>query len=295
MNALFREFELKGLKVKNRIVMPPLVNFNWSDDNGFVTERHIKHYERRAKGEAGIIIVEATAINKNGRLLPTQLGIWSDEHIEGMKKITTACHKYGTVILLQIHHGGLNTHPKAAERAAGPSVDPNKSRSYSLSVEEIKKLTHDFIEGAVRAKKAGFDGVEIHGAHMYLLCQFATPLVNKRTDEYGETLEGRLKFAKDIITGIRNETGTDFIISYRLGANAPGLEDGINIANELEHYGVNILHVSHGGMNNPVEIPPNFNYNWIVFSGTEIKKHVHIPVIVARLVLKWDVLKHNIS
>ncbi|MFA6924384.1 MAG: NADH:flavin oxidoreductase [Bacteroidales bacterium] len=281
MKAIFKEFELKGFKIKNRIVMPPMVNFGWSDDNGFVNEKHIKHYEERARANVGTIIVEATAIKKEGRGFIPQLGIWDDSQIEGMKKITDACHKYGSVMLLQLHHGGFYTPETVSEKAAGPSIDPKISRSYSLATEEIKELTNDFINGAVRAKKAGFDGIEIHGAHLYLLCLFASAAINKRTDEYGGRVSKRLKFAGDIIKGIKNNSGNDFIICYRMGANAPTLDDGIQVAQELEKLGVDILNVSHGGVNKLIpQVPENFGYNWIVYSGTEIKKHITIPVIV---------------
>jgi NADPH2 dehydrogenase len=280
MNKIFDEIVIRGNKIKNRIVMPPMVNFNWSDENGFVVEKHIKHYEARAKGGTGIIIVEATAVNKEGRLRPNQLGIWSDSHIEGFIKITDACHKYGSVILLQIHHGGLISHPAVSKKAYGPSVDSENPRSQSLSVEEIQKITNDFVEAAVRAEKAGFDGVELHGAHMYLLCSFSSSYVNKRNDQYGESVSSRLKFAHDIINGIRSKTKKEFIICYRMGANVPVLSEGINVARELEKYEIDILHVSHAGYLNLPEVPEGFNYNWIVYSGTEIKKHVKIPLIV---------------
>ncbi|MDD5571968.1 MAG: NADH:flavin oxidoreductase [Bacteroidales bacterium] len=281
MKAIFKDFEIKGIKIKNRIVMPPMVNFGWSDENGFVNEKHVRHYEERAKANVGTIIVEATAVKKEGRGFVPQLGIWNDSQIEGMKKITNACHEFGSVMLLQLHHGGFYTPETVSERAVGPSIDTKISRSYSLTVEEIKKITNDFINGAVRAKKADFDGVELHGAHLYLLNLFASASINQRTDEYGGSVASRLKFAGDIIKGIKNKVGNDFIICYRMGANAPTLDDGIQIAKELEKLGVDILNVSHGGVNRLIpKVPENFEYNWIVYSGTQIKKHLKIPVIV---------------
>jgi NADPH2 dehydrogenase len=276
---IFEEVIIREKKIKNRIVMPPMVNFNWSDDSGYIVEKHIEHYEERAKGGTGIIIVEATAIDKEGRLRPTQLGIWSDSHIEGFRKITDACHKYKAIILLQIHHGGLSTHPLVSEKAYGPSSDPENSRSYEMTIEDIQKTSEDFIMAAIRAEKAGFDGVELHGAHMFLLCQFSSSVVNRRNDEYGGSLGGRTKFAKEIIKGIRASTGKNFIISYRMGANVPLLEGGIQIAKEMEKTEIDLLHVSHAGHASLPDVPDNFNYNWIVYSGTEIKKKVKIPVI----------------
>ena len=137
-----------------------------------------------------------------------------------------------------------------------------------------------FIAAALRAKKAGFDGIELHGAHGYLLSQFTSAFFNKREDEYGSDFKGRMKLATEIIRGIRAVCGSDFIIDFRLGANAPLLEDGIEIAKHLESIGVDILHVSHGGsLLNLPRTPVGFEYNWIVYSGTVIKTHVKIPII----------------
>jgi NADPH2 dehydrogenase len=278
---LFSEFTLKGKLVKNRIVFPPVVCFNYAGEDGMVTTRNIEHYRLRAEGGPGIIITEATAVWKEGRLDPFQLGIWSDEHIHGMQKIASTVKTSGAVSLLQIHHAGLVTRENVSEFAKGPSVDEKNPRSKALTVKEIEEIRDAFIAGAVRAKKAGYDGVELHGAHGYLLNQFASSFFNRREDEYGGNPERNLKLACDIITGIREECGHDFIIGYRLGANSPTLEDGIEIAGYLEKAGIDLLHVSHGGnLLNLPRTPKDFEYNWIVFSGISIKKQVKIPVIV---------------
>jgi NADPH2 dehydrogenase len=280
MNSLFSIYKLKTHTIKNRIVLPPIVNFGWADENGFVNEKHVNHYEERAKGGVGIIIVEATCVKKDGRIFNYQPGIWSDEHIDGLKRITDACHKHDTPILLQIHHSGLITRKTVSEKAGGPSVDPTNDRTYALSIEEIKEIENAFIVAAKRAKQAGFDGIELHGAHGYLLNQFANSALNSRNDIYGGSLERRLLLATNIIKGIRQTCGADFIIGYRMGANAPTLLDGIEIAKHLEKNGVDILHVSHGGEKGIIpEIPSDFPNNWIVYCGTEVKKHVKIPII----------------
>lgn len=281
MSKLFSDFTLKGLKVKNRIVFPPVVCFHYSGEDGIVTTRNIEHYRLRAEGGAGIIITEATAVWKEGRLAPCQLGIWSDEHIPGMRKIAATVKTSGAISLLQIHHAGLVTRENVSEFANGPSVDEKNPRSKALTVKEIGEIRDAFIAGAVRAKKAGFDGVELHGAHGYLLNQFASSFFNRREDEYGGNLERNLKLASQIIQGIREECGHDFIIDYRMGANSPTLEDGIEIAGYLEKAGIDLLHVSHGGsLLNLPRTPKGFDYNWIVFSGISVKKKVKIPVIV---------------
>lgn len=281
MTTLFSTYQIKSHTIKNRIVLPPLVNFGWADENGFISEKHVIQYEAIAKDGPGIIIVEATCVLKEGRIFSYQPGVWSDEHIAGLKRITDVCHKHGAMVMLQIHHSGLVTRKAVSEKAVGPSLDPTNERSYALTADEIKGIEQAFIDGAIRAQKAGFDGVELHGAHGYLLNQFATAAINKRNDEYGGSVEGRLRLASDIIKGIRHNCGENFVIGYRMGANSPTLADGIENAVYLEKQGIDILHVSHGGTSGIIpEIPENFPNNWIVYSGTEVKKHVQTPIIV---------------
>ena len=281
MNPIFSSYQLKNKQIKNRIVFPPVVCFHYSDDTGIVTGRNIEHYREIAAGGAGIVITEATAVWKKGRLAPFQLGIWSDDHIEGMKKIVESVTGQGALSLLQIHHAGLITPEAVDPEAKAPSVDEKNPRSVELTTSEIAELTDAFIKGAKRAMLAGFSGVELHGAHGYLLNQFASSLFNRRTDKFGGSIDNNLRFALGIIRGIRNACGPDFIIGYRMGANSPALDDGILIAQMLEKAGVDLLHVSHGGSLQNIPRPPaDFEYNWIVYSGTVIKSHVNIPVIV---------------
>ena len=281
MQKLFTEYLLKGQLVKNRIVYPPIVCFHYAGEDGIVTDRNIRHYTEVAQGGAGIIITEATAVIKEARLAPFQLGIWSEEHIPGMQKISSMVKHSGAISLLQIHHAGILTHEKVSSQAKAPSVDENNPRSAALTVKEITEIRDAFISGAFRAKTAGFHGVELYGAHGYLLNLFASSFFNKREDEYGGSPENNMKLATDIIQGIRQKCGDSFIIGYRLGANSPLLYDGIRIASSLENLGVDLLHISHGGsLLNLPRTPIGFEFNWIVYSGTVIKTHVSIPTIV---------------
>jgi 2,4-dienoyl-CoA reductase-like NADH-dependent reductase (Old Yellow Enzyme family) len=282
MANLNSEYKIKSKTIKNRIVFPPIVRFGLTDDTGFVTQKHVDHYEKIAKGGTGFIVVEATCIDKDGRLADTQIGVWSDEHIEGLKRIADACHRYGATVVVQIHHAGIQTPGTVIETPSGPSEIFHREKVVrALSLDEIRKIQDQFVEAAGRVKAAGFDGIEIHGAHGYLVDQFMSPVTNKREDQYGGTLENRMRFGVEIVTRIKEELGNDFIIDYRMGGNAPSLEEGTRIAKVLEHSGVDILHVSAGitGENRP-EAPKGFPYNWIVYMGTEIKKNVSIPVIV---------------
>ena len=280
-NSLFSGYNLKGFKVKNRIVLPPMVCFGYTGDNGFVTPRSLEHYRLRAESGAGIIITEATSVKKDGRAAPTQLGVWSDDHIAGLSEIATIVRGHGAVSLLQLHHAGLVSPPGVTPAPAGPSAEFDKPASHELAIDEIRDIIEAYIQGAFRAREAGFDGVELHGAHGYLINQFANPLWNHRTDDYGGSFENRMRFASEIIHGIRSQCGHEFILGYRMGANTPALDDGIRTALYLETLGIDYLHVSHGGnLQNLPRPPRDFDFNWIVYSGVKVKEHLKIPVIV---------------
>lgn len=281
MTTLFSTYKVKSHTIKNRIVFPPFVNFGWSDDNGKISQKNVDQYEAIAKGGAGLIIVEATCVAKDGRIFSYQPGIWSDDHIAQFKPVTDACHKHGAVILLQIHHAGLATRKGLSDRVVGPSAHADIEKSHALTIDEIHQLRDQFIAAAVRAEKAGFDGVELHGAHGYLLSQFANSVVNLRTDEYGGSPERNLKIAIEIIRGIKKATNHNFIIGYRMSGNSPTLADGIEVAKILDKENIDLLHVSHGGEKGIIpEVPTNFTYNGIVYSGVQVKKHIKTPVIV---------------
>ena len=273
--------------------MPPMVTFDYLEENGLFTEEHVTHYEERAKGGVGLIIIEATCVNKNGRLADRQLRLWSDKYVDGFSKIAEACHKYGAKVLLQIHHAGLKAPKSSSVDIVAPSnydekLDLKNSSisARALTVNEIHGLQKDFIDAAVRAKKAGLDGVELHGAHGYLISQFLSPIVNKREDLYGRNVINRARFATEIITGIREATGNDFIIGCRMGSNEPDLRTSIELAKNFEKAGADLLHVSFGfgpiamAQSDLPMVPEDFKHNWIVYGGTEIKRNVNIPVIV---------------
>lgn len=281
MNSLFDSITIKGQKIKNRIVLPPMVCFGWGDLDGMVSELHIEHYAKIAEGGAGLIIVEATCIDKEGKLCDEQLGIWDDKHIEGLSKIASAIKKNGALALIQIHHAGRQTPETVVDIAVSASGSIGGERAArALSVEEIKELQGRYADAALRAYKAGFDGIELHGAHGYLISQFLSPITNKRTDQYGGEIENRLRFALEVISQVKARVPKDFIIGYRMGGNEPTIENGVIIAKALERAGVDLLHVS-GGISTELkpEVPEGFQFNWIVYAGTQVKKNVNIPVI----------------
>jgi 2,4-dienoyl-CoA reductase-like NADH-dependent reductase (Old Yellow Enzyme family) len=283
MNNLFSPAKIRNTAIKNRIVMPPMVSFGFGGDDGQITEKHLSHYEARAKGGVGLIIID-----KAGRLSPNQLGLWSDEQILGFSRLAEICHQYGAKVLVQIHHAGLAAHKSVTNALVAPSDYQGKMRdgvitARALTSAEIRALQSKFVATARRAQKAGLDGIELHCAHGFLISQFFSPLVNKRTDTYGGSLDNRVRFVAEIIARIRQAVGNDFIIGCRIGCGEPDLETSIEIAKILGKSGVDLLHVS-TGFGSPQDkgpaVPEGFEYNWIVYGGTEIKKHISVPVIV---------------
>ncbi|MCK8060133.1 MULTISPECIES: NADH:flavin oxidoreductase [unclassified Fusibacter] len=276
MSSLDQSIRVNKIEVKNRILMPPLVCFNWADDKGFETHDRASHYGLRAKGGAGVIVIEATAILKSGRLCDTELGLWDDAHIPQFIKMADACRENKSLSLVQLVHAG--------DKSVGPMVygaSPLKTDAkecLEMTLEQINEVKEAFVKAAVRAKTAGLDGVEIHGAHGYLLSQFASSKSNKRTDGYGGTLENRMRLGIEIVKAVREATGPDFVVGYRYGVNDPSFEEDIIFVKELERAGVDLLNVSSGIVYGDVEVPADFEFSQITYMGSVIKRHTDIPV-----------------
>ena len=267
---LFTPLNIKNKKLKNRVVLPPLVRFSMVEKDGLVTESLLEWYKDVAEGGAGLIIVEASCVAEDGKLRDNQIGIWEDSFIEGLSKIAAIGKKYEVPMLIQIHHAGF------------------KEKVAEVPEELLDQILNQFVEAFKRAKKAGFDGVEIHGAHTYLISQLNSRIWNLRTDKYGGSLEKRMFFTEELIERTKGLFNDDFILGYRMGGNEPELEDGIEIAKYLEKLGVDLIHVS-SGVPNPekkqevkIDLPKDFPFDWVVYLGVEIKKHVNIPVIGVR-------------
>ena len=226
-------------RVKNRLTMAPTVKFDYAGADGKVTEKHIEHYRKRAEGGCGLICVEATAVTPDGRFGPIHMGLWDDSQIEGHKQIVEACHKYGATMLIQLNHTGITSNPECGE-AIGPSevqvplyASGGKEKfSRAMTIEEIHTMQERFVDAAIRAQKAGYDGVQLHGCHGYLINQFASKKTNLRTDEYGGSDENRARFGAEIIRTIREKCDSDFIISIRTTGIEPDIATAINIAEE---------------------------------------------------------------
>lgn len=278
MANLFDPFQMKGISIKNRICMPPVVCYGWACEDGMVTDKNVEHYRAIVKGGTGLIIQEATCICPEGRISADQLGIWSDAHIPGLHRIVDAVHGEGVPIFIQIHHAGVIG---GMENVVCPSdyTCVHKGREKhgrELTSAEIQIIEQQFIDAARRAYAAGYDGVEIHGCHGYLLCEFMNRRVNRRTDEYGPD---SMKILENILDGIRKVTPPEFVVGIRLGLFEPTLADSIAHARWLDAHGIDFIDASYGftyAMD--PEMPENYPLLDIHYGAQEIKKNVSVPV-----------------
>ena len=223
-----------GPAMKNRFMLAPLTN-RQSYEDGRISQEEFHWLTMRAQGGFGLTMTCASHVQAIGKGFPGQLGIWSDEHIAGLTRLVGATHSHQSIAISQLHHAGMRS-PKEiiGEAAVCPSND-EKTGARALSRSEVKQLIEDFISAAVRAEKSGFDGVELHGAHSYILCQFFSSEINRRDDEYGGDLENRSRILFEIIDGVRSRCGKDFILGVRLSAERFGmkLNDSVQIAQRL--------------------------------------------------------------
>ncbi len=287
--ALFSPFHIGKVELKNRIVMPPMAT-NFAGTDGKVNDRHIAYYVKRVQGGVGYVTFEHTGILKEGKASPGMALIDSDGKIPLFKKLVDAIHRKGGKIFIQINHAGRQT---SASITGAPIVAPSaipcpvrKEMPHPLSGKEIQGLVEAFRQAARRVKEAGADGVEIHMAHGYLLCQFLSPFSNQRDDEYGGTPERRMKMPLEVLKAVRKTVGPDFPIVCRLSADeyvegGLKLDDSLPIAQALEKNGADALHISaciapSGYLNHP---PYYVGEGVFTYLAQEIKGAVKIPVI----------------
>ena len=238
-----------------------------------------------------MIIVEATGVESRGRISDKDLGIWSDEHIASHESLTKTCKSFGARIALQLAHAGRKCEC-AKETPVAPSPLPFSPEMpfktpHELSIDEIKEVKNAFIQGAKRAKEAGYDMIELHGAHGYLLCEFLSPLTNERSDEYGGSFKNRCRLLLEIAKVIKESVAIPLIV--RLSAHEWMKEgwseaDSIKLSQALENLGVDALHISSGGNHLKPDLPPHIVPLYQVKYAKAIKKHVNIPVIAVGLI-----------
>ncbi|MQY72276.1 MAG: FAD-dependent oxidoreductase [Dehalococcoidia bacterium] len=293
---LWEPFRIGRMELKNRVVMPPMVT-RYAADDGFVTERTRDYYGARARGGAGLIIVEATYVHRQGWAFPDQLGISDDKFVTGMSELVDVVHKHGAKIGIQIHHGGRQTKEALGGlQPVAPSPLPMAGGEMprEMTVEEIAETVAYFAEAAIRAQKAGFDGVELHAAHGYLIDQFLSPTSNKRDDEYGGDLHRRARFLLEIIAAVKEAVGDDYPVWCRMDGKEYGVEgitlkDAQQTARLAEDAGLAAIHVSAWGPESPTNrTTPTFTPVVIEDLAEGIKKVVSIPVIAVGRITPED-------
>ncbi|MBW1778466.1 MAG: FAD-dependent oxidoreductase [Deltaproteobacteria bacterium] len=289
MQRLFSSFQIKGLHFKNRIVMPPLASF-LLDRDGTVTDKAVEHYRMRAAGGPAMIIMEACAVSREGIVSFHQARIDEDRFVEGLSKIARVIKAEGAIPAVQIHHGGRQTSVKVIGRnplAPSPLPCPAiRGEVEALTVSGIRELVQKFGDAAVRVREAGFELLELHGAHGYLINQFLSPFSNIRQDAYGGDLEGRTRFAREVLQEVRRRLGPDFPVSFKISAqefvpNGLTLEESIAALRILIPEGIDMVQVSAGNDATPEWIcqPMFMKKACLADSARAVKKAVNIPVM----------------
>jgi NADH:flavin oxidoreductases, Old Yellow Enzyme family len=281
--------KIGAMELKNRFIVPAM-GTSYPTADGHVSQQLIDYWAARAKGGFGLCIVEFCYIDPLGQATPNQLAGYSDDFIPGLSRLADEIHRYGAKAALQIHHAGRQTnHFVTGKQPVAPSPIPcpvNKEVPHELTTDEVRELIEKFGDAALRAKKAGFDAVEVHAAHGYLVAQFMSAYSNKRTDEFGGSFTGRMKFAVEIIKNIKEKCGDNFPVSFRISgdehvAGGRTIRESKMVARALEEAGADAISVSTGVYASlfwtivPAAVEPGYNID----AAAEIRKSVGIPVI----------------
>ncbi|MCW3121793.1 MAG: namA [Flavipsychrobacter sp.] len=302
MPKLFTPLTIRGLTLKNRIVVSPMCQYSSTD--GFANDWHLVHLGSRAVGGAALVFTEATAVSPEGRISPRDLGIWKDEHVAELKNITSFIAAHGSIPGIQLAHAGRKAStsepwngdtliPSSAGgwKTVAPSAipfDEHKDTPVALDKAGIDKVIADFKAATLRALAAGFKVIEIHGAHGYLINEFTSPLSNKRTDEYGGSFENRVRFLLEIIDAVRSVWPADLPLFLRISASDWSdegwtVEDSVRLADIVKEKGVDVMDCSSGGVASGIKIPAKPNYQ-VPFSDTVRKTGIltgTVGIIVA--------------
>lgn len=289
MTHLSEPIAIKPITLPNRLVMAPMATAK-ADANGYVTDEVCNYYQERAKySKIGLIITEHSYIHPQGKAHPGQTSIASDDTIPALRRLTDCIHREGVHVFAQLSHAGSAASSKTTgQPPVGPSpVCHPKQREelpQEMTISQIHQVTDWFAQAALRARLAGFDGVELHSAHGYLLNQFFSPLTNRRTDEYGpQTVENRVRFHQEILRTVRKAVGEDFPIALRLGgcdyeAGGSTVEDCVEACRLLEQSGVDLLHLT-GGMNGFIR-PGHGEPGYFSDLSAPVKEAVRVPVLL---------------
>lgn len=309
MSLLFEELKLRGVRVPNRVMVSPMCTNHAPD--AVATDFHMVHIGRFALGGAGLIIMEATAVAPEGRIGPRDLGLWDDAQVEHLRPITEFVRRFGSVPGIQLAHAGRKGSTVPSTLGASPlNSSENRSQGWDLvapsaiapgpgwptplemTSEDILASVEDWRMAAQRAVRAGFDVIDIHGAHGYLLHSFLSPISNQRTDEYGGSWENRMRFPLAVAQAVREALGPDRVLGYRLSA-VDGLEDGLKIsdtisfAKRLQEIGVDFIDTSSSGIitDRSIDTRVRRGYSFHAPFSAEIRAHVDMAVATVGLIV----------
>jgi NADPH2 dehydrogenase len=252
MAKLFEPFSIRDVEFKNRIVMSPMCMYSSHNEDGMIEDWHKTHYATRAVGQVGLIIVEATAVQPAGRISAQDLGIWSDDHIKGLTEAVRLMQQHGAKTGIQLAHAGRKATVDGDIYAPSAIAFNDKYKTpVEMTKDDIKTTVQAFKDGATRAKKAGFDVIELHGAHGYLLNEFLSPLSNKRTDEYGGSAENRYRLLGETIDEVRTVWDGPLFVrlstyDYTEGGMTP--EAYVEMAKWMKEQSVDLVDVSSGAV-----------------------------------------------
>ncbi|MBT5110249.1 MAG: NADH:flavin oxidoreductase/NADH oxidase [Rhodospirillaceae bacterium] len=311
-SLLFTPMDLRGVRIRNRIVVAPMLTY--SAKNGYTQDLHTLHYGKLAYGGAGLILVESTKADPRGASTPTDLGIWKDEFIPGLAKIASTIKSYGATAGIQLGHSGrkarrsvpwegrapLASHPGLDHGEEWELVAPSEiahsnefAAPRALSIADIEDLIEGYGAAVERVKKAGFDVLEIHAAHGYLIHQFLSPASNQRTDKYGGSLENRMRFGLDIMDRVRQSWPDDKPLFVRISAvDEAGwtVEDSAGFARVLKAHGVDVVDCSSGGMSG-ISIVTSGNpvsYGYQVPYAEGVRKLANVKTMAVGLIIHGD-------
>ncbi|GGD67392.1 NADPH dehydrogenase NamA [Paenibacillus nasutitermitis] len=249
---LFSPYKIREMELRNRIVMSPMCMYSCEAGDGKITDWHLVHYPSRAVGGAGLVILEASAVTPQGGISPQDLGIWDNNQIDGLKEVVNRIHEAGSKAGIQLAHAGRKAMVEGPIAAPSAIAFNEKSRTPdALSAEQIAGTVQAFKDSAVRASEAGFDCLEIHAAHGYLIHEFLSPLSNTREDHYGGTQENRYRFLGEITDAIRSVWEGPLFVRVSASDYHPeglGAEDYVEIAQRLKAQGVDLIDASSGGL-----------------------------------------------
>jgi 2,4-dienoyl-CoA reductase-like NADH-dependent reductase (Old Yellow Enzyme family) len=303
MSMLFSPIKLGPLELANRIAIAPMCQY--SADEGLATDWHMIHLGHLALSGAGLLIIEATSVTPEGRITPDDLGLWSDEHAAALEPVINAMRKHSPIkIGIQLSHAGRKASSEVPWQG-GANIPPDQPRGWqtvapsavphadgetvplALDAAGLQRVKEGFAAAARRADALGLDAIEIHGAHGYLLHQFLSPLANQRTDEYGGSLENRMRFPLEVFEAIRAEVSPEMVVGMRISATdwvegGWDLEQSLALMAELEKRGCQFIHVSSGGVSPKQKIPVGPGYQ-IEFAA-RIKQQTSMPTVGVGLI-----------